>query len=134
MGEFYNKKTVESEWGAMLSSAKSYFESYNQKKYEYHQCLVLNTVNGQQMICPIPADSIDALKSQACSFVDNLMKNYNNNTIKKIICMWENKIIDVPTSDFLKKLCKINKENRNAIVLLNARTDVYIEKKIVDII
>lgn len=134
MSEFYNKTTVESEWGAMLSSAKLYFESHNQKKYEFHQCLVLTTANGEQMVCPITADSVDALKSQACSYIESLIKKYNDNSIKKIICMWENNTIDVPSSDFMKKLCEINKENRNAIVLLNAGTDVYIAKKIVDII
>ena len=134
MSEFYNKTTVESEWGAMLLSAKLYFESHNQKKYEFHQCLVLTTTNGEQMVCPITADSVDALKSQACSYIESLIKKYNDNSIKKIICMWENNTIDVPSSDFMKKLCEINKENRNAIVLLNAGTDVYIAKKIVDII
>jgi len=48
--------------------------------------------------------------------------------------MWENNTIDVPSLNFMKKLCETNKENRNAIVLLNAGTDVYIAKKIVDII
>lgn len=134
MSEFYNKTTVESEWGAMLSSAKLYFESHNQKKYEFHQCLVLTTANGEQMVCPITADSVDALKSQACSYIESLIKKYKDNSIKKIICMWENNTIDVPSSDFMKKLCEINKENRNAIILLNAGTDVYIVKKIVDII
>ena len=134
MSEIYSKTTVESEWGAMLSSAKLYFESHNQKKYEFHQCLVLTTANGEQMVCPITADSVDALKSQACSYIESLIKKYNDNSIKKIICMWENNTIDVPSSDFMKKLCEINKENRNAIVLLNAGTDVYIAKKIVDII
>ena len=134
MSEFYNKTPVESEWGAMLSSAKLYFESNNQKKYEFHQCLVLTTANGEQMVCPITADSVDTLKSQACSYIESLIKKYNDNSIKKIICMWENNTIDVPSSDFMKKLCEINKENRNAIVLLNAGTDVYVAKKIVDII
>lgn len=134
MSEFYNKTTVESEWGAMLSSAKLYFESHNQKKYEFHQCLVLTTANGKQAVCPITADSVDALKSQACSYIESLIKEYKDNSIKKIICMWESNTIDVPSSDFMKKLCEKNKENRNAIVLLNAGTDVYIAKKIEDII
>ena len=134
MSEFYNKTTVESEWGAMLSLAKAYFESRNQKKSEYHQCLVLTTANSEQMVCPIAANSVDTLKSEACSYIESLLKEYNNNTIKKIICMWENNTIDVPSWDFMKKICEINKENRNAIVLLNAGTDIYIAKKIVDII
>lgn len=134
MSEFYNKTTVESEWGTMLSLAKAYFESYNQKKYEYHQCLVLTTANSKQMICPITANSVDTLKREACSCIESLLKEYNNNTIKKIICMWENNTIDVPAFDFMKRICEINKENRNAIVLLNAGTDIYVARKIVDII
>lgn len=134
MSEFYNKTTVESEWGTMLSLAKVYFESHNQKKYEYHQCLVLTTANGEQIVYPITADSVDALKSQACAYIESIIKKYNDNSIKKILCMWENNTIDVPSSDFMKKLCEINKENRNSIILLNAGTDVYTAKKIVDII
>ncbi len=134
MSEFYNKTTVESEWGAMLSSAKLYFESHDQKKYKYHQCLVLSTANGEQIVCPIAADCVDALKSQACSNIESLIEKYNNNTIKKIICMWENQTIDVPSSDFMKKLCEINIENKKAVVLLSAGTDVYRPKQIVNII
>ncbi len=134
MREFYDKTTVESEWGAMLSSAKSYFESYDQKKYEYHQCIVLNTANGEQIVCPAAADCVDALKSQECSNIESLMEKYNDNVIKKIICMWESKTIDVPASDFMKKLCEINQENRNAVVLLRAGTDIYHAKQIADII
>lgn len=134
MSEFYNKTTVESEWGTMLSLAKVYFESHNQKKYEYHQCLVLTTANEEQIVYPITADSVDALKSQACAYVESSIKKYNDNSIKKILCMWENNTIDIPSSDFMKKLCEINKENRNSIILLNAGTDVYTAKKISDII
>ncbi|MBQ9919898.1 MAG: hypothetical protein IJO49_03630 [Clostridia bacterium] len=134
MSEFYNKTTVESEWGAMLSLAKVYFESHNQKKYEFHQCLVLTTADEEQIVYPITADSVDALKSQSCAYIESLIKKYNDNSIKKILCMWENNTIDVPSSDFMKKLCEINIENRNAIVLLNAGTDVYTAKKISDII
>ncbi len=134
MSEFYNKTTVESEWGTMLSLAKVYFESHNQKKYEYHQCLVLTTANEEQIVYPITADSVDALKSQACAYIESSIKKYNDNSIKKILCMWENNTIDIPSSDFMKKLCEINKENRNSIILLNAGTDVYTAKKISDII
>ncbi len=134
MSEFYNKTNVKSEWGAMLSSAKLYFESHDQNKYDYHQSLVLNTANGEQILCPIVADCVDTLKSQACSNIESLIKKYNNNIIKKIVCMWENKTIDVPSFDFMKKLCEINKENRNAVVLLSAGADVYLTKQIVDII
>ena len=134
MSEFYNKTTVESEWETMLSLAKLYFESHNQKKYEFHQCLVLTTANEEQIVYPITADSVDALKSQSCAYIEGSIKKYNDNSIKKIICMWENNTIDVPSSDFMKKLCEINKENRDAIVLLNAGTDIYTAKKISDII
>ena len=134
MGEFYNTTTVEPEWGAMLSLAKAYFESSNQKEYKYHQCLVLTLANSEHIVCPSAANSVDSLKSEACSYIEGLLKEHNNHTIKKVICMWENNTIDVPSSDFMKRICEINKENRNAIVLLNAGMDIYIAKKIVDII
>lgn len=134
MSEFYNKTTVESEWGSMLSSAKLYFESHNQKEYEYHQCLVLNTADGEQIVCPIAADCVDTLKSQACANIDSLIDKYKNNTIKKIICMWENKTVDVPAFDFMKKLCEINAENKKATVLLSGGIDIYHTKRVDDII
>lgn len=134
MSEFYNKTTVESEWGAMLSSAKLYFESQDQKKYEYHQCLVLNTANGEQIVCPIAADCVDTLKRQACSNIESLTEKLNNNTIKKIICMWENKTIDVPALDSIKKICEINTENKKAVILLDAGSNMYLTKQIADII
>ncbi len=90
---------------------------------------MLNTATGEQIVCPIAADCVDTLKSQACSNIDSLIKKYNNNTINKIICMWEKKTIDVPSADFMRKLREINKENRNAVVLLSAGTDVYLTKK-----
>ena len=76
MSEFYNKTTVESEWGTMLSLAKAYFESYNQKKYEYHQCLVLTTANSKQMICPITANNIKYTKCNTTKDCNRYSANY----------------------------------------------------------
>ena len=134
MSEFYNKTTVESEWGAMFSLAKSHFELNNEKHLKYHQCIVLSFVDGVQIVCPFSADCIDVLKSQACSKVTGLMEKHNKNAIKKVICMWESETIDVPSSEFMKMLCKLNEDNKKALILLNAGTDMYVAKRIEDII
>lgn len=134
MSKFYNKTTIDSEWGAMLSSAQAYFDTFSQKKLKFNQCVVLRTDKGEQIIFPFNSDSIDGLKKQASSNIVSFTERHKNDVVKKIICMWENQTIDVPSSEFMNKICRLNKENENAIVLLSAGTDAYLTKKIVDII
>ncbi len=133
MNKFENETTIESEFGAMLSLAKAYFENYNQKRHEYHQCLVLSTAKGELLTYSITSDSVGTLKNQECSIASNLEKSQKN-IIKKIVCMWEGNTIDIPAFQFLKKLCEINIENKKAEILLSAGTNAYVTKKIVDII
>lgn len=134
MSEFYNKDSVELEWGAMLSAARSYFEPRERKKHAYHQCLVLSTADGETAVCSGAADSVDALKSQELSDIERSAEHYRDCAIRKIVCMWEGETVDAPSSDFMKKLCEVNVENRNAVVLLSAGADAYTAKKIADMI
>lgn len=118
----------------MLSAARSYFESRERKKHVYHQCLVLSAADGKMTVCSGAADSVDALKSQELSDIERSAERYRDCAIRKIVCMWEGETVDAPSSDFMKNLCEVNAENRNAVVLLSAGADVYTEKRIADMI
>lgn len=130
MSKFYNKMTVEIEWGAMMASAKSHFETYNQKNHKFHQCLIMDTTKQGIMTYPIVADSMEELTKQEELIVANL----EGDTICRIICMWQNNCIDVPSFYITKKVCEINKQNKAAEILLSAGTDAYVTKRIDDII
>ena len=133
MNQFKNEKTIESEFTAMLFSAKSYFETENHKNYEYHQCLVLTTVQGEQMIYPVSSDSAEMLINQQCSIISELEKE-GKTAIQKMICMWKGNDVDVPSFQFMKKLCELNPENKETEVLLSAGNEAYVTRKINDVI
>lgn len=130
MSKVYNKMTVELEWGAMMASTKAHFETYNQKNHKFHQCLIMDTAKQGMMTYPIVADSIDELIKQE----ELIIANLEGDTICRIVCMWQSGCIDVPSFNFTKKVCEINKQNKDAEILLSAGTDAYITKRIVDII
>lgn len=134
MSELYNKTNIISEWSEMLLSAEAYFDSYNQERKKFHQCIVLCMNGGEQIFCPIAVDSIDMLNSHACSTVEKLLQNYTCNIIKKVVCVWEDKTVDVPSFAFMKKICDLNKENKRTLILLNTGNDMYRTKQIKDII
>ena len=133
MNKFSNETTIQSEFGAMLSAAKSYFETYNQKKYEFHQCLILCTAQGEHITYPVISSSVDLLKTQECTIVSNLKKS-GKVVIKKLVCMWEGEMLDVPSHQFMTMLCELNAENKKTEILLRAGTNAYVTKKVADII
>ncbi|MBQ6809689.1 MAG: hypothetical protein IJP09_03160 [Clostridia bacterium] len=125
-----NNIEIEATFNEMLSLAKVYFENFNQQSLEFHQCLVLRMTEGENVTFHINSDSIENLNVQISSSVMNL----KDSAVKKIVCMWKSYEIDVPSFQFMKKLCESNIENRNAEILLNAGQNVYVTKKISDII
>ncbi len=131
MSEFYNRTSISSEWTEMLSSAKSYFDTHNQKKYNYHQCIVICMDDGEQIVYPVTADSVDGI-NQECTKLVSLIKARNNRIIKRIICMWDSLSIDVTAFEFRKKICELNKENEKAFILLSGGADIYLAKQIAD--
>ena len=131
MNKFDNKTTIQSEFGTMLSAAKSYFEAYNQKRYEFHKCLILCTSKGEHITYPLTSDSVDPLITQECTIVSDLKKS-EKDVIKKIVCMWNGEAIDVPSYQFMKMLCEANVENKETEILLNAGPNAYTTKKIAD--
>ncbi len=131
MTEFYNKTSISLEWTEMLSIAKSYFDTHNQNKYNYHQCVVLYMDDGEQIVYPIAVNSVDDLLQESSRLVETLKRRSNNN-IKRIICMWDDYSIDVTDFAFRKKICELNKENEKAFILLSGGADIYHAKQIAD--
>ena len=130
MNKSTNKTTIEPHFNKMLSMAEEYFASNKLEKYEYHQCLVLNTADGEDKIYFFYSDSVEELVSKCCS----ILSQEKITTIKRIVCMFEDGSITTPAYQFMKNLCALNKENRKAEVLLMTLKGTYGIKQINDII
>ena len=130
MSEFINQTTMDPIFSKMLSMAKEYFSSNSLKNYEFHQCFVLSTIQDEYKIFSLSCNSVEELIDQSCS----ILLQGKVTTIKKIVCMWEGYAIEIPSYQFMKKLCELNTENKKAQILLGVGTDSYVSKRIVDII
>lgn len=130
MSTIKNETTIGVEFSNMLSLAKSHFNTNISKKFEHHQCLILRTTQGEEKIYSFACDSVKDLIAQSCT---TLLQG-KISTVQNIVCMWEGQAIDVPSYQFMKTLCDMNPENKNAEILLNAGPNAYVIKKISDII
>ena len=130
MSIFKSETTIEAEFSNMLSLAKTYFKENTSKKFEYHQCLILRTTQGEEKVYCFACNSVKDLINQGC---DAILQG-KITTVQKIICMWEGEAIDVPSNQFIKTLCDVNPENKNAEILLSAGPNAYVIKKVADII
>lgn len=129
MSKFKSEATIGTEFSNMLSLAKTYFNANTSKNFEYHQCLILKTAQ-EEKLYSFACNSIKDLINQGCETI--LQEKIP--TVQKIVCMWEGEAIDVPSNRFMKTLCDVNPENKNAEILLNAGSNAYVTKKIADII
>ncbi len=132
MNENKNPTIVDPHFDKMISMAKEYFASNSPKKYEYHQCIVLNTVEGEDKIYSYYSDSVKELVSKCCS----ILSQEKMPIISKIVCMFEGGFVEIPPYYFMKELCELNIENKKAEVLLSTSPlhNTYHAKRIVDII
>jgi hypothetical protein len=130
MSKIKNEATIGVEFSNMLSLAKAYFNTNTSKKFEYHQCLILRTTQGEEKVYSFTCNSVKDLINQGCEAI--LQEKIT--TVEKIVCMWEGEAIDVPSNRFMKTLCEVNPENKNAEILLSAGPNAYVTKKIADII
>lgn len=130
MSIFKSETTIGTEFSNMLSLAKTYFKENTSKNFEYHQCLILRTTQGEEKVYSFACNSVKDLINQGCEAI----LQGKSTTIQKIICMWEGEAIDVPSNRIIKTLCKVNPENKNAEILLRAGANAYVTKKLADII
>ena len=129
----WHEETIRSSaFGPLLTAAQSYFASAPRKKAAFHQCLALCTAQGEQVICPIAADTIEFLNAQARRVALDLTKS--GKTVAKIVCVWENGGLDMPARAFLQALCDAGAENKPAEILLRADGTAYAVRTIADAI
>lgn len=133
MKKFENEKMIDPEFCEMLSSASACLESDHHTGSNYHQCLVLRTVQGEQLTASFAADSVDELIEQECAFLSE-REQFGKTAVKKIICVWKGNAVDLPPHRFTKELCTLNEENRNTEILLYAVSGAYVVKKLSDVI
>ena len=128
-----NEETIlSSSFGSLLAAAKTYFASASSAKAAFCQCLALCTAEGEQLICPIAADTVALLNEQARRVAFDLEQS--GKPVAKIVCMWESGGLDVPAGAFLKALCEASAENRQAEILLRADETAYAVKTVADVI
>ena len=130
MSNLKSETTIGTEFSNMLSLAKAYFNTSTSKKFEYHQCLILRTTQGEEKMYSFACNSVKELITQSCA----ALLQGKITTVQNIVCMWEGEVIDVPSQRFMKTLCDVNTENKNAEILLSAGPNAYVTKKIADII
>lgn len=53
------------------------------------------------------------------SFLEELIQNQDTR-LEKLVCLWANGEIDVPSFDFRRRLCALNDSNRTAKILLQS--------------
>ncbi len=129
MEKIINETAIPKEFENMYTLAKAYFNSANCGEYEYHQCLVLQTNDGDK-IFSFCCDEVEDLVNQNVAVLDR----GKITAVQKILCMWEGGTVDVPSGKFMKKLCGINSENKKAQVLLKTINGAFAVKTIENII
>ena len=117
-------KITDADFYNMLSLAENYFDTNEFESYEYHQCLILKTKQGER-IYSFNCNSVNDLIEQSC----NAIINEKIGVVEKIVCMWSGEMLDVPSGRFMSTLCEIDPNNKNAEVLLKSSV-----KKISEII
>ena len=117
-------KITDADFYNMLSLAENYFDTNEFESYEYHQCLILKTNQGER-IYSFNCNSVNDLIEQSC----NAIINEKIGVVEKIVCMWSGEMLDVPSGRFMSTLCEIDPNNKNAEVLLKSSV-----KKISEII
>ena len=129
MNENINKKIIDADFSRMLSLAENYFDINFDKNFEYHQCVVLKTEQGDK-IYSFACDTVKALIDKSC----DMLISEKISVVEKIVCMWEGGFIDVPSHGFIKALCNLNDKNKETQILLQGKENTFHIKKISNII
>ena len=122
-------KITDADFYNMLLLAENYFDTNEFESYEYHQCLILKTKQGER-IYSFNCNSVNDLIEQSC----NAIINEKIGVVEKIVCMWSGKYIDVPSHKFMKTLCNLNDKNKKMKILLRGAENTYIIKEISNIV
>ena len=130
MNKDIREKINDSDFSRMYLLAEKYFDTNNSiGKFEYHQCIVLKTEQGDKMYS-FACDTVKELIDKSC----DMLINEKISVVEKILCMWEGGFIDVPSHSFMKALCNLNDENKETQILLRGAENAFLIKKISNII
>lgn len=95
----------------------------------HQQCVVLAAEQGAPQAFIVAADTVGEFAAQQCALLSNEMP-----PVQKIVCMWKSGVVDVPSGAFLKRLCELSAQNKDAEILLKGSGDTYNGKTVADII
>lgn len=110
-------KNSNADFDYMISAARS--DLPQASGCDFNQCVIVKTAGSNLLIHRIAVNSVDDLIGEQCGIVSEL-ESLKDTEAEKIICMWESEELDVPSREFLRRLCEINGRNREACVMLNA--------------
>jgi len=130
MSNHHSETAPGPEFSRMIASAKASLDAAHPGEHRYRQCLVLQTVRGEEWTHLLSAGSVEELIDQSCG----VLAQNGWPVISRIVCMWEGGALDVPCGAFLKALCAAHEENWNAGILLNAGPAGCAVKRIADIL
>ena len=129
--EMFDKTYLDCEFATLLSLAEESLETAEGKQHKYRQSVALLTAQGQQVTHAFCSDSVEELVEQNCALLSKL-KSEGQTQIKKVVFMWADGSVDIPSFRFRKEMCALDPENYQTEILLTALHG-YVIKKAADL-
>lgn len=123
------KTTLDPQFTKMISVAKETVSNDSLNKDRFCQCIVLQSSGEKEKAYYFSCGSVDELADKTCSVLEEIRL-----PVQRIVCMWGNGEIEVPSGRFLKALCSADPENKKATVLLKAGPNAFSTKTVEEII
>lgn len=99
----------------------------NVSAQQYAQSIVCITASGN-IYHTVLGNACTKEKNAEKAFLQSLADN-NDTVINRMVCMWSDKSLDVPSHDLREMICALHPDNANAKILLQG-DDGYVIKKI----
>jgi hypothetical protein len=110
-------KNAGSDFDSMISLAKNNLPEASD--CEFGICAIVKTVKKNLLIHKIAVNSVEELINEERRIVSELEVS-SDTEAEKIVCMWNNGTVDVPSYSFMQDLCKLDAKNRDARIILNS--------------
>ena len=111
----------------LISFAKKEISTFSEKGR--YQIVVTQTDNGNIYHYKTNYNSPLSAKHEEIEFVKNL-KNNRDTSIVKMVCMWSDGVIDIPSYSLRELIFKLHKQNRNTLILLRGMKKLIVKKLI----
>lgn len=96
---------------------------------QYAQSIACMTVSGN-VYHTVLDNACTKEKNSEKAFLKSLADK-NDVVIKKMVCMWADKSLDVPSNDFRNLICALHPDNKNTEILLQGEKE-YVKMKIIE--